>query len=173
MKQAIAGVTPFDDAEVTVMTVWPSVAAMTLLGVPVGRLLGQLYEIKAGFYIFTVGNLICLLCIPIALLLYFRRIGPIIATRYRVTNHRIVVDRGLSGQEEKAVELDRFDDVKIEVLPGQAWYDAGDLIFRQGGVETFRLDGVSRPAAFRQVCVKASQSYVGVKQALELEAAHA
>ena len=34
MKQAIAGVTPASEREVTVMIVWPSVAAMSLGPVP-------------------------------------------------------------------------------------------------------------------------------------------
>ena len=66
MKQAIAGVTTPDQKEATVMTVWPSVAAMSLAGLPLGQMLGQLYSINVGFYIFTVGNLFCLLMIPIA-----------------------------------------------------------------------------------------------------------
>ena len=164
MKQAIAGVTPAADREVTVMTVWPSVAAMSLLGIPVGQMLGRLYSMGGGTYIFTLGNLLCLLSIPLALPLYFKRIGPFVATRYRVTNRRIVVERGLTGREEKSIDLDQFDTIDIEVRPGQEWYDAGDLIFRQGKVEKFQLTGVSRPQAFRQVCMKAGQSYTGVKQ---------
>jgi len=164
MKQAIAGVAPFETGEVTVMTVWPSVAAMSLGPFPLGRWLGILYEIRLGSYILTVGNLFCLLCMPLALVLYFKRIGPFVALRYRVTNRRVIVERGLSAREEKAVELDRFDSIEIEVQPGQAWYHAGDLVFRLGNVETFRLEGVSRPESFRQVCLKARGAYVGVKQ---------
>ncbi len=166
MNQAIAGVAPTDGAEVTVMTVWPSVASMRLVGFPIGRMLGRLFGIKAGIYIFTLGNLFCLLSIPIAIILYFKRIGPFVAMRYRVTNKRIVVERGLTGQVEKSIELDRFDKVEIEVESGYEWYDSGDLVFRQGEVERFRLEGVSRPEAFRQVCWKSSQAFVGVQNAL-------
>ena len=74
------------------------------------------------------------------------------------------------GVEMKSVKLDRFDTVEIEQRPGQGWYDAGDLVFKQDGVETFRLAGVSRPEAFRQTCVKSHMSYVGVQQALERDA---
>ena len=49
-------------------------------------------------------------------------------------------------------------------------FSAGDLAFRLGNVETFRLDGVSRPEALRQTCLKSRQAYVGVKQALQREA---
>jgi len=133
--QPIAGVVPAEVREVTVMTVWPSVAKYGL-----GRALGSLFAIRwPDVYIFRLGNLIALLSIPIALVLFFMRIAPGIGTRYRLTNRRIIVERGLTSQEDKAVDLDRFDRIEIDVLPGQAWYYAGDLVFKLGNVETFRL----------------------------------
>ncbi len=170
MKQAIAGVTTPDVREATVMTVWPSVAAMSLAGIPLGLVLGRLYSITAGFYIFTVGNFLCLLSIPIALVLYFKRIGPFVATRYRVTNRRIVVERGMSSKEERSLALDQFDSIEVVIRPGQEWYHAGDLVFRQGNIEKFQLEGVSRPEGFRQVCLKAHYGFVGVQAALKREA---
>ena len=166
MSQAIAGTAPVESAETTVMTVWPSVAGMRLLGIPAGKILGRLLNIKAGFYIFTVGNLIALLAIPIGLVLYFKRVGPVVGTRYRLTNKRIVVERGLTGVEDRSISFDRFDNIQVEVAPGDEWYKSGDLVFRQGEVERFRLEGVSRPEAFRQICVKSHQAYVGVQSAL-------
>ncbi len=70
-------------------------------------------------------------------------------------------------REVKAIELDRFDSIEIDRKPGQAWFDAGDLVFKRGDVETFRLEGVSRPESFRHTCLKSHASFVGVKQALE------
>lgn len=166
MSLAIAGVAPVESAETTVMTVWPSVAGMRLLGIPVGKIMGRLLNIKAGFYIFTLGNLIALAAIPVGLVLYMKRIGPFVATRYRVTNRRIVVERGLTCVEERAIAFDRFDNIQIEIDPGDEWYKSGDLVFRQGEVERFRLEGVSRPESFRQVCWKSHQAYVGVQSAL-------
>jgi hypothetical protein len=161
-SQPIAGVSPAQIKEVTVMTVWPSVAKFGL-----GRALGSLFAIRwPEVYIFRLGNLIALLSIPIALVLFFMRIAPGIGTRYRLTNRRIIVERGLTGVEDKAVDLDRFDTVTIDVLPGQAWYNAGDLVFRLGNVETFRLEGVSRPAAFRETCLKSHMAHAGVRRAL-------
>ena len=152
------------------MTVWPSVAAMSLGPFPLGLMLGRLYAIKTGAHIFTVGNLMCLLSIPLALVLYLKRIGPFVAQRYRVTNKRIVVERGLVGKEEKAIRLDQFDTIEVVIRSGQEWYDAGDLVFRDGNVEKFMLEGVSRPIAFRAVCEKAHQAYVGVQEALAQQA---
>jgi len=159
--EPISGVVPAELREVTVMTVWPSVAKYAL-----GRSLGSLFAIRwPDVYIFRLGNLIALLSIPIALVLFFVRIAPGIGTRYRLTNRRIIVERGLTSVEDKAVDLDRFDRIEIDVLPGQGWYHAGDLVFKLGNVETFRLEGVSRPAAFRETCLKSNLAHSTVKQA--------
>ena len=160
--QPIAGVEPAEIRETTVMTVWPSVARYGL-----GRALGQLFAIRwPDIYFFRLGNLIALLSIPVALVLFFLRIAPGVGARYRLTNRRLIVERGIQGVAEKAVDLDRFDAIDIDVLPGQGWYDAGDLVFRLGNVETFRLEGVSRPEAFRETCLKTHIGYATVKRLL-------
>ena len=160
MIQAIAGVSPAETKEMTVMTVWPSVAQYGL-----GRTLGTLYAIRwPDVYIFRLGHLLALAFIPVSLVLFFMRVAPFIGRRYRLTNRRIIVERGIAGVEEKSIDLDRFDSISTEILPGQGWYDAGDLVFRQGNVETFRLAGVSRPEAFRQTCLKSHMANVGVKK---------
>ncbi len=162
MKQAIAGVVPADLDEVTMMTVWPSVASFAL-----GRFLGRLYNIQAGFYVFRIGNFIALAATPLALLLYFWRVIPFAGVRYRITNRRVVVQRGLGGRDERWVDLDRFDQIEVQVRPGQEWYHAGDLIFRNGDTETLRLAGVSRPESFRHACLNARNGYVGVQEAIK------
>ncbi|MDA1054114.1 MAG: PH domain-containing protein [Planctomycetota bacterium] len=187
MKQAIAGVSPSEVSEVNVMEVWPSIAMFTL-----GRLMGRLFAIKAGIYIFRVGNFCALAGIPFALALYFFRLAPsffgapVHGGFYRLTNRRVIVLRNeikfsgpailpkfIFGAEVKSVELDRFDAIDIERLPGHHWYDAGDLVFRRDGVETFRLAAVSRPEPFRHTCLKSHGSYVGIKKALARQPVHA
>jgi hypothetical protein len=165
MKQAIAGVAPPDLGEVTVMTVWPSIAANSL-----GRALGRMYAIRAGLgNILTVGKLMMALTIPIALALYFARLAPFACRRYRLTNRRVIVLNGPTGVPERAVGLDEFDSIDLVVLPGQAWYKAGDLVLRRGTIEALRLVGVSRPETFRQTCMKAQRSRAGVDRALQAQ----
>lgn len=166
MHSSIAGVAPPEEKEVTAMCVWPSNALY-----PSGRVLGSLYSIDVGIWPLTVGNLIALASIPHALALFFWRLLPGVGTRYRLTNRRVIEEKGLMHEVSKSIELDRFDSIDIEVAPGQAWYSAGNLIFKQGTAETFRLEGVSRPEAFRSQCIKAHMAYVGVKKALKNAAA--
>jgi hypothetical protein len=174
MKQAVTGVAPSQLHEVTVMTVWPSLCATSF-----GRFWGRLFAIELGFPLFgvplTLGRLFALASIPFMTALYFlmrlpRVPGVILGIKnpfcwvYRLTNRRIVVENPFAD-ELKAVSLDRFDTIETVVEPGQAWFKAGDLVFRQGAVETFRIWGVPRPETFRQTCLKARMSFVGVQQA--------
>lgn len=147
------------------MTVWPSNGATNL-----GRFLGKLYEIESGFGFVTVGNLLALATSPVGAAIYLWHAAPGVGTHYRLTNRRIVIEKGLDGKPDRWVDLDRFDRIEIAVEPGQAWYHCGDMIFYLDDVETFRLPGVSRPEAFRAACLKGRQTYVGVREALQREA---
>jgi hypothetical protein len=161
MKQAIAGVVPSQSQEVTVTIEWPTIAATGL-----GRLLGRLYGIKAGFWIFTFGRLFLLLTLPLGLAMYFGMLAPWSLRRYRLTNRRLIIEKGPKFKVDQYVDLDRFDAIDIDVRPGQAWYPAGDMIFRLGQIQTLRLIGVGYPETFRAVCLKAHQAYVGVRKAV-------
>lgn len=155
--QSISGVTPPTVAEATVMTVWPSVAATAL-----GRSLGRLYRIDAGFGPVSIGRLALLATIPLGLALYLSLRLPWAIRRYRLTNRRVIIERGVNPVVEQYVDLDRFDAIDVDVRPGQEWYAAGDLVFRRGQVETLRLPGVSRPESFRRTCLETRQGYVAV-----------
>lgn len=178
MAQAIAGVVSDQEKETTVMTVWPSIAATAY-----GRWWGRRFENELGITLFgvpiTVGRLMALVSIPFILPLYFHMLIPRLpfvvfgfsnsgCRRYRLTNRRVLVEQGFGGGEQQSVTLDRFDSVEIETLAGQAWYPAGDLVFRNGQIETFRLSGVPHPKPFRQTCLKAHAGFVGVQKARDM-----
>jgi len=181
MKQPVAGVAPSQLGEVTVMTVWPTISANAY-----GRWWGRRCLSPIGFRLFgvpvTLGRLMALVSIPFVLPVYFHMLIPRIplvlfgwenksCRRYRVTNRRVVVEHGLGGSEQRSVSLDRYDAIDVEILPGQAWFPAGDLVFKLGQTETFRLQGVPRPEQIRQVCLKSQLSFVGVQLAREMGAA--
>jgi len=160
MKQAIAGVSTPDEAEITIMTVWPTIGAIAP-----GRWVGRMCGLKGGVGdILTVGNLMALALIPFALLLFFGGLAPGVCRRYTLTNRRLVVRKGLLGRDERWVTLDNFDSIDIEVLPGQEWFPAGEMIFRNGAVETFRISGVPHPESFKQTCLKAQRAVTSVRK---------
>ena len=158
-QQTIAGVVPPHTAEATVMTVWPSVASTG-----VGRALGRIYRIRDGFGPISIGRLALLATIPVGLAIYLSMRLPWAIRRYRLTNRRVTIERGVGGEVVQFVDLDRFDAIDVIVEPGQEWYAAGDLVFRRGQVETLRLPGVSRPESFRRTCLEVRQSYVSVAE---------
>ena len=159
MKQPIAGVTAPETREVTVMTVWPTLGAYGA-----GRVIGQLCSIRAGVGFLSLGKLLALLLIAPAIGLYVFSLLPGVTKRYRLTNRRVIVQSGLRGVDERWVDFDRFDAIDVEVLPGQEWYPAGDLVFRNGQIETFRLAGVSRPETFRHTCLATRRGYLGAAE---------
>jgi hypothetical protein len=159
LQPPTARTSPAETREVTVMTVFPTLGAWEA-----GRLMGRLCGIQAGYGFFTLGKLFALLLIPFALGLFVVSLLPGVIERYRLTNRRVIVQRGLRAVDERWVDFDRFDTIDVEVLPGQQWFPAGELIFRRGPIETFRLSGVSRPETFRRTCLAARRGYLGAQE---------
>ncbi|MGL4515011.1 MAG: PH domain-containing protein [Lacipirellulaceae bacterium] len=168
----IAGVHPPEVREATVATAWPSIAAGRR-GRWLGRLAGNRLGVRLGGVPLTLGWGIAIATAPLAAALYLGWKAPrwpLIVVgprnprcrRYRVTNRRLLVERPLEkdARIEAELPLDAFDEVRVEVLPGQEWYKAGDLVFVRCGAEAFRLAGVSRPEAFRQIVLKTQRACV-------------
>lgn len=156
--QSIAGVSPPEVLETTVMTVWPSVASTGM-----GQMLGRLYRLRSGIGPFTTGRLALLATIPVGLVLYLSLRLPWAITRYRLTNRRVLVEQGINPSVRQFVDLSGFDSIDVEVGPGQEWYAAGDLVFRRGATQVLRLAGVSRPESFRRTCLETKQSFMSIE----------
>lgn len=169
MNYPIAGVVPSELAEVTCKVVWPTIAATS-----VGRLVGRLASVRLGWgEFFTLGKLLALATIPLSLAAFGWQLMPYVCRRYTLTNRRIIIRKGLMAVDGRWISLDDFDSVGIEVLPGQEWFHAGDLIFRHGDSEVLRLAGVSRPETLRQVCLTARSALVSVRDVTCRQAAGA
>jgi len=167
MRQPIAGVMPSDLAEVTCKVVWPTIGAL-----PAGRLVGRLGGVRIGIgQFFTLGKLLALASIPLSLVVYAWQLMPYICRRYALTNRRIVIRKGLMPVDEKWISYDEFDAVEVEVLPGQEWLHAGDVVFKRAGSEVLRLPGVSRPDVFREVCTTSRTALLSVQEIVARQAA--
>ena len=153
--------------ERTVTTVWPTIGALAL-----GRWVGRLGGFSPpGDRFRLIGRCLALATIPISLAVYAWQLMPFITRCYRLTSERIVVLAGLQRREQRSVALDAFDAIEIEILPGQAWLHAGELVFRRQEQEVFRLSGVSRPDVFRAVCWKAQAAVLLVRRTVAAQAA--
>jgi hypothetical protein len=141
--------------ESPLMTAWPTIGATAA-----GRLVGRLSGLSLGYGFFTLGKLMALATIPLSLAVFCWQLMPYICRRYALTSRRIIVQKGLQAVEGQSIGLDEFDEIAIEIRPGQDWLHAGDVVFQQAGREVLRLSGVSRPEIFRQVCLKARTAMV-------------
>ncbi len=169
MKQSIPGVTPSDLAEVTCKVVWPTIAATRL-----GRVVGRLAAIRLGCgEFFTLGKLLAVATIPVSLAVFAWQLMPYVCRRYTITNRRIIIRKGLSALDQCWISLDDFDAIVIDVLAGQEWFHAGDLVFRRGETEVLRLAGVPRPETVRQFCLTAQRAELDVHDVLRRQAAGA
>jgi hypothetical protein len=162
MKQPFAGEVPPEAAEVLVLTVWPTIGATK-----VGRWVGRMAAVRFGIgEFFTLGKLLAAATIPVSLAVFAWQFVPHICRRYLLTNRRLMIRRGWVGSDDKWITLDEFDAIDIEVLPGQQWLRAGEVVFRRSGSEVLRFSGVSRPEVFRQSCLKVRSALLSVRQVL-------
>lgn len=154
MNQPITGVMPPELTEVTCKVIWPTIGATRA-----GRLVGQLADVRLGVgEFFTLGKLLALASIPLSLAVFAWQLMPFVCRRYALTNRRIIIRKGLMPVDEHWLAMDEFDSIEVELLPGQSWLHAGELIFKRAGSEALRLSGVSRPEVFRHVCLTAQSA---------------
>jgi hypothetical protein len=154
---------PPEIAEVPITTTWPTIGAFEA-----GRWVGRLADVRLGIgKFFTLGKLWAAATIPVSLAVFAWQLMPYVCRRYTLTNRRVLIRRGWSGVDEKWIALDEFDAIGIEILPGQEWLRAGELIFLRDGKEVLRFSGVSRPDVFRQVCQRACGSLLSVRRVRE------
>ena len=169
MNQPILGVMPSELAEVTCKVVWPTIGATQP-----GRWVGRLAAVRLGLgEFFTLGKLLALATIPVSVAVFAWQLMPFVCRRYTLTNRRIIVRKGLRAVDGPWIGLDEFEAIDVEVLPGQQWLHAGDLVFRRGDREILRLSGVSRPEAFRRVCLTAQTALVSVRAVVTQQAIEA
>jgi hypothetical protein len=167
MRQPIAGVMPSELSEVTCKVVWPTIGALSA-----GRLVGRLADVRLGVgEFFTLGKLLALASIPLSVAVFGWQLMPFVCRRYALTNRRIIIRKGLMPVDEKWIGFEEFDTVEVEVLPGQEWLHAGDVLFKRGGSEVMRLTGVSRPEVFRNVCDTSRTALLSVREVVERQAA--
>ncbi len=153
--------------EKPLQVIWPSIAAFRS-----GRWIGRVAQLQWGIGpILTAGNLLAVLSIPLALGLFLWKLLPYVCQRYLITTHRVVVLRGLKPEEERAIAWEQFDQLRVEQLPGQQWFNAGELVFFEQGREVFRLSGVLHPETVLRSCSKAKVALVSTQQVVATECA--
>ncbi len=158
--QAIAGVSSTQEREIE--TEFPSIAA-----VAPGRLLGSLLNsIPAGIGSVKFSYLLFGLPLaPLGVLGYLQL--KVTGQRYLVTNRSVSVRGALTGQSVKQVALKDIAAVDVDVLAGQEFFRAGDVVLRNAaGDEILRCAGVPQPDRFRHVILNARDARLQSDDAL-------
>lgn len=141
--------------------VWPSAGNFV-----VARRLGRFLELlpRAGWlHIVSARNITALLLAPVFAVLFLLRFAPGRCTRYLLTNRRLVKRIGILPKEVEALPLEGFEEIELEVLPGQSWFASADLRFLNEQAEVFRIPSIQNPETFRHACLSARQGYLAVR----------
>jgi hypothetical protein len=102
---------------------------------------------------------------PFGLALYL--LMKLIGRRYTVTNRAVSVGKIVSGQVIKQVALKDVADVEVDVLGGQEFFRAGDVVLRNAsGDEILRCAGVPQPERFKHVILDARAARLQSDEAL-------
>ncbi len=158
-KQVVTGVVPPQVDEALIRVAWPSVAAVPPVA-SLGRALTQLAARLANTIILL--PLAVLVVLPAWLLmapLYFLKILPFLATRYAVTNRRVMIQRGLNQAPSREVELSAIDDVRIQRDGNSEFFLAGTVEIVSNGSVVLTLPGVKEPETFRNAVLNACRAW--------------
>ena len=167
--QAISGVSAGTEAEV--MTAYPSIASGGA-GQAIGRLCDAvpLRTNGVAWPRLLLAILFWPIVVPIALtaglLLY--AMSKMFGKRYVLTNRSLSVKQLIGVRTLGHVNLHDIKQITIRELPGQAFYKAADLVCAGGDGKTLlRLEGVQRPAVFRQTILEARDARTQVEESLK------
>jgi Bacterial PH domain len=147
VKQAIAGLTPPQQAEAMVREVWPSVVEAQSGLAALGQML-----IKTVI----LAPLGALIMAP----LYFKKIVPFLSTRYTLTNRRLMIQRGLKPRPVHEVALSDIDDVRIVQDSHVDFYKSATLEVLSKDRVVLTLKGVPESDSFRHTILNTVAAYV-------------
>jgi hypothetical protein len=151
--QAITGVMPPAVGEARVREVWPSVAKFSGLA-SLGKTL-------------TRTILLAPLAWALMALAYFGKVAPLLATRYTLTNRRIMIRRGWSGKPTHEVALADIDDVRVVTDSNSDFFRAGTIEIISKGQVALKLAGIPEPESFRHAILDTRNAWVPGKAATQ------
>jgi len=156
LNQPVTGVVPPHLAEANIRYTWPSVTGTSPGLARLGRALIRTI---------VLAPLAWLMLAPF----YFKKVLPFLATRYTLTNRRLMIQRGVSRKAKEQVALSEIDDVRLVEDSYDPFYRAATLEVLSGGKVVLTLKGVPEPEAFRQSILNALFAWVpGKSRALPM-----
>ncbi|MFN4258921.1 MAG: PH domain-containing protein [Gemmataceae bacterium] len=140
--------TPASVPEAVLREVWPSIARFPAIA-GLGRLT------MSHWFLWPVVPFVWLLMAPF----YFQKILPFLATRYRLTNRRLMYCRGLLPRPVQEVPLSEIDEVRVVSDANSDFFRAATLeILGKGQVKLILL-GVPSPESVRHAILNAARAW--------------
>lgn len=149
-KQAITGVVPPELGEGLIRQVLPSVTEMSGLATLCEKMMRTIVLAPVAWL---------LLAFP-----YFKKILPITAKRYTLTNRRLMVRAGWKGKPSQEIALADIDDVRLEEGSYSHFYRSGTLEIISKAQVAIRLRGVPEPESFRRAILNSRIAWAPKKQ---------
>lgn len=149
---AITGVVPPELGEAKIREAWPSVAQSSGIA-SLGRALTRTIILAPLGWLMMSA-------------VYFGKLAPFVAKRYRLTNRRLMIAKGLQGTPGQEVALADIEDVRVVTDGNSDFFRAGTLeIIGKGGQVVMTLAGVPEPDSFRHAILNARNAWVPGKSA--------
>jgi hypothetical protein len=145
-QQAITGVVPPDVGEAKIREVWPSVASAPGIAGLGQKLTRTIILAPLAWLIMSA--------------VYFGKLLPFAATRYTLTNRRLMIRRGWKGAPTHEVPLAKIDDVRVVNDAHSDFFRAGTLEILEGGHVAMKLAGTPEAEAFRIAILNARNAWV-------------
>ncbi len=98
--------------------------------------------------------------VALMLPVYFMKVMPFLATRYTLTNRRLMIQRGLKPVPTREVALTDIEEVRVKKDGNSEFFRSGDLEIMSKGQVALTLPGVPEPEAFRHAIVNACMAWV-------------
>jgi hypothetical protein len=148
--QVVSGVMPPQLGEALIRQAWPSVAS-----IPAAASLGRKLMLS------RIGApLAWMMLAP----LYFKKILPFVATRYTLTNRRVMIRRGLKPVPVHEVALADIEDVRVVRDDNSDFYRAATLEILARGQVALTLPGTPEAESFRLAIFNACKAWVPDKK---------
>src|SRR5712692_4309308 len=112
-KQAVTSLVPPEFGETTIRVVWPSVATSPRVA-GLGRWMMRTI---------ILAPLAWLMLAPF----YFKKILPVLARRYTLTNRRLMIQKGWKRKPVREIALAEIDDVRLNPESYDSFYRTADL----------------------------------------------
>jgi uncharacterized membrane protein YdbT with pleckstrin-like domain len=153
------------------MTAYPSLAA-TGLGRGIGRMCDgvPLKTHDVPWWRLIIALPLWPIVVPIALTvtLVLYVVTKLTGQRFVLTNRNLQVRQMIGVRLNSQAPLADIKSVEIRESPGQAFYKAADLVVQGADGKTLiRLEGVQRPAVFRQTILEARDARQQVEESLK------